>query len=141
MSDSPLSNYPPTWIQLSTISRARLATCHPDLVRLFNEVSKRVPTAIICGHRAQVEQDRAFDEKKSEKRWPHSTHNPWPSRATDAGPAKLDWSDRTAFLRFAEVVLEVARELGIPIRWGGDWDGDGKIGEPGEYDLVHFELA
>jgi peptidoglycan L-alanyl-D-glutamate endopeptidase CwlK len=33
-----------------------------------------------------------------------------------------------------------ARKLGIKIRWGGDWDGNGKQDDK-FLDFVHFEIA
>ena len=36
---------------------------------------------------------------------------------------------------------QASRELGVPIRWGADWDMDGLPREKGETDSPHFELA
>ena len=41
----------------------RLATCHPDLNRLFTEVVKHFDCTVLCGHRGQEEQDKAAQEK------------------------------------------------------------------------------
>lgn len=130
------------WIQLDRNSQAQLATAHPDLIRLFNEVSKRIPTTIIKGHRPKLEQDAAYAAKRSKLMWPYSKHNPWPSEAVDAGPKPIPpgWPVEP-FLAFAKIVLATAVELGIPIRWGGDWDRDGVAQESGEWDLPHFELV
>ncbi len=35
---------------------------------------------------------------------------------------------------------QASAALDVPLRWGGDWDGDGDIRERGENDLVHHEL-
>jgi peptidoglycan L-alanyl-D-glutamate endopeptidase CwlK len=40
----------------------------------------------------------------------------------------------------AKAMLAAAKELGIGIRWGADWDSDGKPREKGETDSPHFEL-
>lgn len=40
----------------------------------------------------------------------------------------------------AKAFLQAANELGIPIRWGADWDRDGVFYEKGESDSPHFEL-
>tara|TARA_R110000822_G_scaffold293632_1_gene415673 strand:+ start:61 stop:528 length:468 start_codon:yes stop_codon:yes gene_type:complete len=37
-------------------------------------------------------------------------------------------------------VLQAAEELGVPIRWGADWDGDGQHTDHSFIDWVHFEL-
>ena len=30
--------------------------------------------------------------------------------------------------------------MGIPVRWGGDWDDDTEVKDTGFKDLPHFEL-
>lgn len=40
----------------------------------------------------------------------------------------------------AKAMFEAADQLDIPIRWGADWDMDGRYGERGEGDSPHFEL-
>ena len=102
-------------------SAARLATCHPDLQRLFNEVIKEIDCTILCGHRTEAEQFKAFKEGNSKLLWPNSKHNSNPSMAVDVGPWPLDWNDVKAFEKLAEVVKRKANELNIQIRWGGDW--------------------
>ena len=37
-------------------------------------------------------------------------------------------------------VLQAAKELGVPIRWGADWDSDGQHTDHSFIDWVHFEL-
>jgi hypothetical protein len=34
----------------------------------------------------------------------------------------------------------IAHEMGVKIRWGGDWDSDGEIKDNSFDDLVHVEL-
>lgn len=40
----------------------------------------------------------------------------------------------------AKAVLAAAKELNVKLRWGKDWDCDGKYEEKGETDGPHFEL-
>lgn len=40
-----------------------------------------------------------------------------------------------------DAVMQAAKEQGVKIRSGMDWDGDGHVGEHGETDLGHFELV
>ena len=40
-------------------STARLATCHPEIQRLFNSLIKDYDVSVICGHRTEAEQDAA----------------------------------------------------------------------------------
>lgn len=51
----------------------------------------------------------------------------------------LQW-DRGTYAKVAAAMLEAARELGIQIRWGGDWDRDGDTSDTRFFDGPHFEL-
>lgn len=115
----------------SRTSRERLATCHPDLQRLFNEVIKVTDCSILEGHRTKEAQQTAFADGASECRWPRSMHNKIPSKAVDVMPYYPDsphirWNmadDDTArdLFRFAGIVQGMAHVLGIRVRWGGDF--------------------
>jgi len=116
-----------------------LATAHPELQRLFGEVIKVTDCTVICGHRGEDDQNRAVAEGKSKVRYPTSKHNAMPSLAVDVVPYPVDWDDTDRFFFLAGVVMGTAASLGIGIRWGGDWNGDGKYTERFR-DLPHFEL-
>ena len=144
--------------RFSDRSVARLQTCAPALEMLFAQVVLDYDCVILCGHRPQAEQDAAFARGASKKRRPTGEHNALPSRAVDAAPfdprapGGVNWGedvrtkkpDRAAlarFYHFAGFVKARAQVLGIPIRWGGDWDGDTFFDDQTFNDLVHFELA
>lgn len=124
---------------LTTRDNARLATCDPRLDRLVRYISLYWPCMVLEGHRDQATQDAAFARGTSKLRWPHGKHNAYPSTAVDLAPTPLDWTDTERFLAFADFVTGAARRLRIPIRWGGDWDGDPATLNRFN-DLVHFEL-
>jgi len=44
------------------------------------------------------------------------------------------------FDKLAKTMFEAAKDVGATIRWGADWDLDGKAREKGESDNPHFEL-
>ncbi len=125
----------------SPVSRQRLSTCHPELVRLMEAVVSTTDCTILCGHRTEAEQAQAVRLGRSTKPWPRSKHNTVPSLAVDAAPYPVDWNDRRRFDHFAGIVKGTAAQLGIRIRWGGDWDSDGDLGEERFQDLPHFELV
>lgn len=125
----------------SKTSLERLATCHPKLQALMNEVIKYEDCVILCGHRGQAEQDQAFRDGKSKLKWPQGKHNTLPSNAVDIAPYPLDWNDSLAFARLAGYVQAVADSMGIAVRWGGDWNKNGKSKDERFLDLVHFELC
>jgi len=121
-------------------SRMRLNTCHPDLIRLFEEVVKHYDCTILCGHRGEEEQTKAFKEGRSKVEFPLSKHNAYPSLAVDAAPYPVDWDDLQRFYHFVGYVRGVAQGMGIKIRSGADWDGDFEIRDQNFNDIVHFEL-
>ena len=47
-------------------------------------------------------------------------------KAVDLVPYPVDWNDLKKFDAIAQAMLQASKELGIAIRWGADWDGDGK---------------
>ncbi len=122
-------------------SRARLATCHEDLQRLFGRVVEIVDCTVICGHRGEAEQAAAVAAGKSKKTFPSSLHNRAPALAVDVAPYPVNWSDTKGFIHFAGIVRGVAAALGIAVRWGGDWDGDFDLKDNTFNDLPHFELV
>lgn len=62
-------------------------------------------------------------------------------RAVDLAPFPIDWNDHARFDRLANLMFRAASIEGVAIRWGADWDRDGKARERGESDSPHFELA
>jgi len=137
--------------KFSKQSTDRLATCDQRLQDLFNEVIKHFDCVILEGHRGKELQDKYFAEKKSKTPWPKSKHNGQPSRAVDAVPYPVKWGaagtpdqrrkDIARFYLFAGFVKGVAANMGIKIRWGGDWDGDHDFNDQTFDDLPHFEVV
>jgi len=125
----------------SESSRQKLETCHPDIQAVFNEVIKHYDCKVLCGHRGQEEQDKAFREGRSKVQWPDGQHNKLPSEAVDVVPYPIDWNNIRRFDVFAGFVLGVAAMMGIQLRWGGDWDRDTDLGDQKFNDLPHFELV
>lgn len=102
--------------------------------------------AVISGKRSQEEQDCLYAEGKSKLKWPNSKHNAQggnKSEAVDVAPyvnGKLSWDyNHCAFL--AGIIMTSAKSLGMPLRWGGNWDGDGEpITDQSFQDLGHYEI-
>ena len=44
------------------------------------------------------------------------------------------------YQKIAKAMFQAAKELGVNIRWGGNWDGDNTQRDERFRDLVHFEL-
>ena len=129
----------------SASSSNKLLTCNPRLQELFNEAILHYDHTVLCGHRDKNAQDGAFHMGTSKLLWPHSKHNSWPSNAVDAIPwhrtaPHIRWEGRQRMCHFAGVILGLSIRMGIPIRWGGDWDSDTELDDQDFFDFVHFEL-
>lgn len=123
-------------------STKQLATCHLDLQRLFNRVVEAWDCTVIEGKRSEAQQriyvaTGASQTLQSKHVYPLGE----PSLAADVAPYPVKWSDYYRFYAFAGFVIGTARELGIKIRWGGDWDSDREFTDQSFNDLAHFELA
>jgi peptidoglycan L-alanyl-D-glutamate endopeptidase CwlK len=128
-------------------SLEKLLTVDPRLQAVMHAACEVMDFTVVCGARGQAEQDQAFAEGKSKAKYPNSKHNVLPgqqySRAVDIVPFfpdGIDWKDSLAFARLAGVVLTMAHAQGVRVRWGGDWDRDGRSADETFRDLPHFEL-
>ena len=126
--------------RFSETSLTRLATCDERLQRIMTELIRHYNVKIIQGFRSQMEQDKAFNDNKSTKRWPMSKHNQHPSMAVDVVPYPIDWKDRERFFYMAGLIMAIASFMGIKIRYGGDWDMDTDFRDQRFDDLPHFEI-
>jgi len=122
-------------------SKEQLATCNEKLRRVFNEVIKTVDCSVLEGHRNQDRQDSLYEEGKTKVKYPHGRHNEFLSRAADVVPYPIDWDDRERFHLFAGFVLGTAKQMGIDLRWGGDWNINWFVDDNKFDDFPHFELT
>ena len=121
-------------------SKERLNTCDSNLQKVFNEVIKHVDCSILEGHRSKDRQNKLFEEGKTKVKYPNGRHNRQPSSAVDVTPYPVDWKDRERQTLFAGFVIGVASQMGIKLRWGGDWDQDFQVVDNRFDDFPHFEL-
>jgi len=129
--------------RFSSRSNSQLDTCHPLLQKLFREVVKDDDCAVVEGHRNRRRQNLLYQQGKSKLKWPCGKHNVMPSMAVDVAPwvgGEIPWGDRHQFYYFAGKVKARAAHMGIKVRWGGDWDGDGDVSDQAFNDLAHWEL-
>lgn len=130
--------------KFSQKSKTNLATCHPLLQLVFNEVINHVDCTVLEGHRGEKEQNEAFDKGFSKVRFPNSKHNTYPSMAADVVPFPIDWKDTQRFILFIGIVLGISKMLlngtNYELVSGIDWDNDLNIKEHSFLDYPHFEL-
>lgn len=113
-------------------SKDRLKDVHPDLVKVMEEAIKESPLdfGITEGLRTFERQKELFEAGKSQTM--NSRH--LRGLAVDIAvfiDGKINW-DFPNYTLVAEHIKEVAKELDIPIQWGGDWTSF--------KDGPHFEL-
>jgi peptidoglycan L-alanyl-D-glutamate endopeptidase CwlK len=129
----------------SNSSKQRLDTCTEDLQWLMNVVLQEVADiSILKGHRDEAEQNEAFSTGHSKLRWPHGKHNQLPSRAVDFAPWPYPKRKEKLWAALAYVAgrtIELGRQGGLKVRWGGDWDGDGDLTDQNFDDLFHIEVS
>ena len=138
-------------------SLAALKGVHPDLVRLFSEVLKTIDHTVTCGVRSKEEQDRLFREGKSKLDGsnPKAKHVLQAGQkyglAVDVAPYPVIYPENTKtplerikaygrFYFFAGFVMAKAQDMGLRIRWGGDFNMNMDFFDNTFDDLVHFEL-
>ena len=121
-------------------SKERLNTCDSNLQKVFNEVIKHVDCSVLEGHREKDRQNKLYKEGKTKVKYPDGRHNRKPSSAVDVTPYPVDWKDRERQTLFAGFVIGVASQMGIKLRWGGDWDQDFQVVDNRFDDFPHFEL-
>ena len=125
----------------SNRSAIKLAECDERIQRVFNRVIGTIDNTRLVGYRDEATQEEMYDQGRSQLQYPNSMHNKLPSQAVDVAPYPIDWNDRERFTLFAGFVLGTAKEMGINLRWGGDWDKDWETADNSFDDLVHFELS
>ena len=126
--------------EFSDRSKETLGSCVDSMQRLFNEVIKHVDCTILSGRRGEEEQNILYWKRLSKKKFPESKHNTLPSLAVDVMAYPVDWEAWERNYMFVGYVLGVAASMGIKVRAGADWDGDGEIEDQTFHDLAHFEL-
>lgn len=133
-----------TKYNFSTRSKRKLETVDKRLQLVANRVIDIVDFTVLEGVRGKDRQNRLFKEGKSKLEWPESKHNVIDpasnAKAFDLAPYPIDWNNSRRFYYLAGIVKAVAHEMGIKIRWGGDWDSDNDFSDQDFNDLVHFEL-
>ena len=141
--------------KLSTKSLKKLEGVHPDLVAVVKraiEITKQDFT-VTAGVRTEEEQAALYAQGRTKPgpkvTWTmnskHRVQNSGYGEAVDIPAYPVNWAgtkeNLARFDAVATAMFTAARELGVKIRWGADWDGDGKPRERGESDSPHFELA
>ena len=117
-------------------SRERLRGVDTKLVNVLNELIKMMDVTVIEGLRSAERQEELLAQGATKVKY--SKH--MEGKAVDIAPYPIDWKDRDRFYYMGGMVRGIAKQLGVNIRFGGDWDSDGETKDNNFDDLVHIEL-
>lgn len=127
-------------VHLSPASQGKLNQVRGDLKAVCKKAFETMPfdITIIEGLRDQKRQAQLFAEGKTKV----MTSRHMSGNAIDMAPYPVDWNDTARFKIMAQHMFAAAKELGITIRWGGNWSRiDENQAPPSSFvDMPHFEL-
>ena len=136
-------------MKLSNTSLKNLQGVHPSLVAVVHRAIQIAVQdfSVLQSVRTHAEQAEKYAQGRTKPgpvvTWTlRSKHIPGAdgySHAVDLFPG--DWNTPAKFDAVAKAMFAAADQLGYVIRWGADWDRDGKPREKGETDSPHFEWA
>lgn len=119
------------------------------LIRVLNRALKYglMDMSVICTVRSSINQGLAYIDGKSEVNWPDSKHNITnegdKAMAVDVAPyvnGAVSYNREQCCI-LAGILLAAAREAGVNVRSGANWDMDGEFITDQQFvDAVHFEL-
>ncbi|TNH06642.1 M15 family metallopeptidase [Testudinibacter sp. TR-2022] len=128
--------------KLSTRSEMRMVGVHDELKKVVRRAIQltSVDFAVIEGKRTRQRQAELF--KQGATKTMNSRH--LTGHAVDLAPmidGQIPWADKSKFNAVAKAMFTAAAELNIKIRWGGDWNENGRSDDERFYDGPHFELT
>jgi len=127
-------------VKLSAASQAKLNSIRMDLRRVCLKAFETLPfdVTVIEGVRDQKRQKQLFEQGATKV----MTSRHMSGNAVDLAPYPVDWNDTDRFKTLAHHMFAAAKELGIEIRWGGNWSRIDELQKPPSsfVDMPHFEL-
>jgi peptidoglycan L-alanyl-D-glutamate endopeptidase CwlK len=138
--------------QFSKLSKSKLIGIHPKLVEVLEDVMKLqiMDFSVTEGLRTKERQEELFRTGKTKTmNSMHIIQEDGYGHAVDLYPSPLDMAKVKAgnaqeisrFGVLAGVIKAVAKQKGIKVRWGGDWDNDGETLDHAFFDAMHMELG
>ena len=138
----------------SNRSKGHMKQLHPLLQLILNRALPICDIALISSLRGFREQEQLVASGASRVNWPNSKHNRTLdptlekiemelSDAVDIVPHPSGYRDVQQMIYLVGILKGIAASMGIPIRCGLDWNGDGNINnKKGDlFDVAHIELV
>lgn len=114
-----------------------------DLRALVDEIIKYYDFSIVCSHRGQEEQERAFNAGNSKAHFGQSAHNFFPAFAADIYPYPIPYIQKQGIIYLDDkspewnkmvcIFKNTAKQMGIDIVCGADFKSI--------KDFPHIEIA
>lgn len=125
-------------------SKNNLVGVHPKLVAVVTRALEIGPVDFVVIEGVRSIEKQRENVAKGVSKTMNSKHLKQPDgygHAVDLYPGTpKGWNDLTAFRQQAEAMFQAAKEIGIELRWGGDFNRDGwDVGKDG-WDKPHFEI-
>ena len=118
-------------------SLANLKGVNTKLVNVLNQTIKHFDFTVIEGVRS-LETQKSYVDKGASKTM-SSKH--LLGRAVDIAPYPVDYDNIKRFIYLGGIVLGIASQLGVKLRWGMDWDMDTYVKDTKFIDAGHFEMV
>ncbi|MDP2008923.1 MAG: M15 family metallopeptidase [Phenylobacterium sp.] len=131
---------------LSKLSLSRLEGVNPKLVAVVKRAItlSSVDFMVVEGVRSAARQKQLYAQGRTVPgkvvTWTLKSKH-IDGLAVDLLPAPYDWKDPKGFDAVNRAMMQAAGELGVGLRWGADWNQNGKAREKGEGDSPHWELS
>ena len=127
-------------VKLGKRSLDRLVGVNPSLVEIFKKACETMPFDITVLEGLRTAERQAELLKQGATKVKVSRH--MSGNAIDIAPYPIDWNDTERFKIVAHHMFAAAKELGIVIRWGGNWSRQDETVKPTSsfVDMPHFEL-
>jgi peptidoglycan L-alanyl-D-glutamate endopeptidase CwlK len=119
---------------LKLLNNAKL---HPKLRHLMNEAIKTSPIDFTIIETVRTIEQQKINVAKGVSKTIKSRHIPSTNKsglceAIDIAPYPINWKDINRFIKLSQHIKLIAKQLKIPITWGGDFKGF--------FDAPHYEL-
>lgn len=122
----------------------RLHGVHPVLVRWVFHVGEILPIVVVEGLREKDRQRKLFASGATKTLDSyHLMQDSGYGHAVDIAPlvrGTIDWENLSQFWLLGGVGMAVAKQLGIPVTWGRDWDNDGDYKDQSFNDFPHWQI-
>lgn len=118
-----------------------LRTLHPDLARLVRRVGETWDLVVLETDRPKERQAELLAQGKTKTlQSKHLVQEDGYAHAIDLAPMPVDWNDAARWCYFGGFCLGTAKEMGIPVIWGGDWSNDTQVKDQTFNDRDHLEV-